>query len=73
MIQEKLVELLPKDGLNACAAVAFTCGSAAAVVVWKWVVYRGIQRKMEEARRWRENSLELMEKVVWKFKQKVIL
>lgn len=66
---EMLVEILPVDGLRASAALA--CGSVAAVMVWKWVVHRGVQRKMEEARQWRDRSLEQMERVILKFKQKV--
>ncbi|XP_054837291.1 vitamin D3 hydroxylase-associated protein-like [Eublepharis macularius] len=65
---EKLREILPEDGLHASAALA--CGSVAAVVVWKWVSHKGIQRKMEEARQWRDRSLQQMENVVLKFKQK---
>uniref|UniRef100_A0A8D0DYT5 Fatty-acid amide hydrolase 1 n=1 Tax=Salvator merianae TaxID=96440 RepID=A0A8D0DYT5_SALMN len=70
MIQEKLGEFLPKEGINSQAVLAVACGSAAAVLVWKWVSRRGIQKKMEAARQWQERSLEQMEKVVWKFKQK---
>ncbi|XP_042318582.1 vitamin D3 hydroxylase-associated protein-like [Sceloporus undulatus] len=70
MIQKKLEEILPRDGVSIQVVLAVTCSSAAAVVLWKWMARRGIQRKMEEARRWRDNSLELMERVVWKLKQK---
>uniref|UniRef100_A0A670IKX9 Fatty-acid amide hydrolase 1 n=1 Tax=Podarcis muralis TaxID=64176 RepID=A0A670IKX9_PODMU len=52
------------------AALAVACGSAAAVVVWKWVARKRILQKMEEARQWRDDSLEQMEKMIWKFKQK---
>ncbi|XP_060087753.1 vitamin D3 hydroxylase-associated protein-like [Heteronotia binoei] len=65
---DTLREILPVDGLHASAALA--CGSVAAVVVWKWVLHRGIHRKMEEARQWRDRSLEQMERVVLRFKQK---
>nr|XP_034979956.1 vitamin D3 hydroxylase-associated protein-like isoform X2 [Zootoca vivipara] len=70
MIQEKLIEILPRDGIYPQAALAVACGSAAAVVVWKWVARKRILQKMEEARQWRDDSLEQMEKVIWKFKQK---
>ncbi|KAH0618658.1 hypothetical protein JD844_018055 [Phrynosoma platyrhinos] len=70
MIQKRLEEILPRDGVNPQVVLAVTCGSAAAIVLWKWMARRGIQRKMEEARRWRDNSLELMERVIWKLKQK---
>ncbi|CAI5777245.1 Hypothetical predicted protein [Podarcis lilfordi] len=70
MIQEKLIEILPRDGLYPQAALAVACGSAAAVVVWKWVARKRILQKMEEARQWRDDSLEQMEKMIWKFKQK---
>ncbi|KAL8178746.1 UNVERIFIED_CONTAM: hypothetical protein K2H54_056058 [Gekko kuhli] len=65
---ETLRESLPVDGLHASAALA--CGSVAAVVVWKWVLHRSVQRKMNEARQWRDRSLKQMERVVLKFKQK---
>uniref|UniRef100_A0ABM5G7Q8 Vitamin D3 hydroxylase-associated protein-like isoform X2 n=1 Tax=Pogona vitticeps TaxID=103695 RepID=A0ABM5G7Q8_9SAUR len=70
MMQEKLGELLPLQKINPPTVLAITCSSAAAIVLWKWVAHRRIQRKMEEARRWRDDSLEQMEKVVWKLKQK---
>ncbi|XP_072853689.2 vitamin D3 hydroxylase-associated protein [Pogona vitticeps] len=70
MMQEKLGELLPLQKINPPAVLAITCSSAAAIVLWKWVAHRRIQRKMEEARGWRDDSLEQMEKVVWKLKQK---
>ncbi|XP_015277432.1 PREDICTED: vitamin D3 hydroxylase-associated protein-like [Gekko japonicus] len=65
---EMLRESLPVDGLRASAALA--CGSVAAVVVWKWVLHRSVQRKMNEARQWRDRSLKQMERAVLKFKQK---
>ncbi|XP_066480073.1 vitamin D3 hydroxylase-associated protein-like [Tiliqua scincoides] len=70
MIQEKLGEILPKDGINPPVVLALACSSAAAIVIWKWMTHKGIQRKMDEARQWRDDSLEQMEKVIWKFKQK---
>uniref|UniRef100_A0A8D2IVT7 Fatty-acid amide hydrolase 1 n=2 Tax=Varanus komodoensis TaxID=61221 RepID=A0A8D2IVT7_VARKO len=71
MIQEKLGEILAKDGLTPQVALVVACGSAVAGVLWKWVQRRGIQRKMGEARQWRDESLEQMAKAVWKFKQKI--
>ncbi|XP_003220325.2 vitamin D3 hydroxylase-associated protein [Anolis carolinensis] len=70
MVEEMLGEILPRDAINLQAAFALTCGSATAIVLWKWLSRRRIQRKMEEARQWRDNSLDLMEKVIWKMKQK---
>ncbi|XP_062995453.1 vitamin D3 hydroxylase-associated protein-like [Elgaria multicarinata webbii] len=70
MIQERLGDFLPKDGINPQAALAVACGSAAAVVLWKWIQRRGIQRKIDEARQWRDNSLGQMEKLILTFKQK---
>ncbi|KFZ67361.1 Vitamin D3 hydroxylase-associated protein, partial [Podiceps cristatus] len=43
------------------AALALLCGSAAAVVVWKWLGKRQIQKKMEEARRTRDEGVKKME------------
>ncbi|XP_007430225.1 vitamin D3 hydroxylase-associated protein-like [Python bivittatus] len=70
MIQEKLRDVLFKDGISPPVVLAVACGSVTVVVLWKWIIRREIQRKMEEARRWRNHSLEQMEKVAWKLKQK---
>uniref|UniRef100_A0A7M4FJD6 Fatty-acid amide hydrolase 1 n=1 Tax=Crocodylus porosus TaxID=8502 RepID=A0A7M4FJD6_CROPO len=70
MIQEKLRQLLPEVEVDPRAISALLCGSAAAVLVLKWVGRRRIQEKMEEARRTRDLGLERMEQVAWKFKQK---
>ncbi|XP_026521474.1 vitamin D3 hydroxylase-associated protein-like [Notechis scutatus] len=69
-MQEKLRDILLKDGINPPIALAVACGSVTVVVLWKWVIRREIQRKMKEAQRWRNGSLEQMEKVAWKLKQK---
>uniref|UniRef100_A0A8C5S2C7 Fatty-acid amide hydrolase 1 n=1 Tax=Laticauda laticaudata TaxID=8630 RepID=A0A8C5S2C7_LATLA len=70
MMQEKLRDILLKDGINPPIALAVACGSVTVVVLWKWVIRREIQRKMKEAQQWRNGSLEQMEKVAWKLKQK---
>ncbi|XP_070797466.1 vitamin D3 hydroxylase-associated protein-like [Pituophis catenifer annectens] len=70
MVQEKLRDILLKDGINPPIVLAVACGSVTVVVLWKWVIRREIQRKMNEARQWRNGSLEQMEKVAWKLKQK---
>nr|XP_060627539.1 vitamin D3 hydroxylase-associated protein-like [Anolis sagrei ordinatus] len=70
MVEKMLEGILPRDVINLQAALAVTCGSATAILLWKWMSRRRIQRKMEEARQWRDNSLDLMEKVIWKMKQK---
>ncbi|XP_034270894.1 fatty-acid amide hydrolase 1 [Pantherophis guttatus] len=70
MVQEKLRDILLKDGINPPIVLAIACGSVTVVVLWKWVIRREIQRKMNEARQWRNGSLEQMEKVAWKLKQK---
>uniref|UniRef100_A0A670YN61 Fatty-acid amide hydrolase 1 n=1 Tax=Pseudonaja textilis TaxID=8673 RepID=A0A670YN61_PSETE len=69
-MQEKLQDILLKDGINPPIALAVACGSVTVVVLWKWVIRREIQRKMKEAQCWRNGSLEQMEKVAWKLKQK---
>ncbi|KFQ85459.1 Fatty-acid amide hydrolase 1, partial [Phoenicopterus ruber ruber] len=53
------------------AALALLCGSAAAVVVWKWLGRRQIQKKMEEARRTRDEGVKKMAKVVQQFREQV--
>ncbi|NXN55275.1 FAAH1 hydrolase, partial [Rynchops niger] len=53
------------------AALALLGGSAAAVVVWKWLGNRQIQKKMEEARRTRDEGVKKMAKVVQQFREQV--
>ncbi|NXK19941.1 VDHAP protein, partial [Arenaria interpres] len=52
-------------------ALALLCSSAAAVVVWKWLGKRQIQKKMEDARRTRDEGLKKMAKIVQQFKEQV--
>ncbi|NXI39867.1 FAAH1 hydrolase, partial [Galbula dea] len=53
------------------AALALLCGSVAAVVVWKWLGKRQIQKKMEEARRTQDEGVKKMEKAVQQFRKQV--
>ncbi|NXE24792.1 VDHAP protein, partial [Ardeotis kori] len=53
------------------AALALLCGPAAAVVVWKWLSKRQIQKKMEEAQRSRNEGVKKMAKAVQQFREQV--
>ncbi|KFQ56914.1 Fatty-acid amide hydrolase 1, partial [Pelecanus crispus] len=53
------------------AALALLCGSVAAVVVWRWLGKRQIQKKMEEARRTRDEGMKKMAKAVQHFREQV--
>ncbi|NXI72885.1 VDHAP protein, partial [Anseranas semipalmata] len=53
------------------AALALLCGSAVAVVVWKWLGERQIQKKMEEAQRTRDEGVKKMAKAVQQFREQV--
>ncbi|NWV19343.1 FAAH1 hydrolase, partial [Origma solitaria] len=53
------------------AALALLSGSVAAVVVWKWLGKKMIQKKMEEARKTRDESLKKMAKAVQQFREQV--
>ncbi|NXS69532.1 FAAH1 hydrolase, partial [Pandion haliaetus] len=53
------------------AALALLCSSAAAMVVWKWLSKRQIQKKMEEARRTRDEGVKKMAKAVQQFREQV--
>ncbi|NXC46874.1 FAAH1 hydrolase, partial [Penelope pileata] len=53
------------------AALALLCGSAAAVVVWKWLSKRHIQEKIEEVQRTRHEGLKRMAKAVQQFREQV--
>lgn len=64
-------QLLPETELAPAAALALLCGSAAAVVVWKWLSKRHIQKKMEEARRTRDEGVKKMAKAVQQFREQV--
>ncbi|NWT62954.1 VDHAP protein, partial [Erythrocercus mccallii] len=53
------------------AALALLGGSVAALVVWKWLGKKMIQKKMEEARRTRDESMKKMAKAVQQFREQV--
>ncbi|NXT89448.1 VDHAP protein, partial [Anhinga rufa] len=53
------------------AALALLCSSAAAVVVWKWLGKRQIQKQMEEARRTRDEGVKKIAKAVQQFREQV--
>ncbi|NWI60532.1 FAAH1 hydrolase, partial [Calyptomena viridis] len=53
------------------AAITLLGGSVAALVVWKWLGKKMIQKKMEEARRTRDEGLKKMAKAVQQFKEQV--
>ncbi|KAM6305331.1 vitamin D3 hydroxylase-associated protein-like [Aegotheles albertisi] len=71
MIQQQLRQLLPEWDVDPHAALALLGGSAAALVVWKWLGKRQIQKKMEEARRTRDEGMKKMVKVVQKFREQI--
>ncbi|XP_009324854.1 PREDICTED: vitamin D3 hydroxylase-associated protein-like [Pygoscelis adeliae] len=71
MVQQQLRQLLPEKEVDPSAALALLCGSAAAVVVWKWLGKRQIQKKMEEARRTRDEGVKKMAKAVQQFREQV--
>ncbi|NXP26511.1 FAAH1 hydrolase, partial [Scytalopus superciliaris] len=53
------------------AALTLLGGSVAAVVVWKWLGKKMILKKMEEARKTRDESLKKMAKAVQQFREQV--
>ncbi|NXM47971.1 FAAH1 hydrolase, partial [Gymnorhina tibicen] len=53
------------------AALALLGGSVAALVVWKWLGRKMIQKKMEEARRTRDEGMKKMAKAVQQFREQV--
>ncbi|NWQ60277.1 FAAH1 hydrolase, partial [Neopipo cinnamomea] len=53
------------------AALTLLGGSVAAVVVWKWLGTKMIQKKMEEARKSRDEGLKKMAKAVQQFREQV--
>lgn len=71
MMQQQLRQLLPERAVDPSAALALLCGSAAAMVVWKWLGKRQIQKKMEEARRTRDEGVKKMAKAVQQFREQV--
>uniref|UniRef100_A0A8C6JMU5 Amidase domain-containing protein n=1 Tax=Melopsittacus undulatus TaxID=13146 RepID=A0A8C6JMU5_MELUD len=71
MIQQHLRQLLPEREVDPSAAFALLCGSAAAVAVWKWLGKRQIQKRMEEARRTRDEGVKKMAKAVQQFREQV--
>lgn len=73
MTQERLWQVLDPSWGDLSALSALLCGSAAAVVLLKWLGRRHVQQKMEEARRSRHLALERMEKAAHRLKQEVNL
>ncbi|XP_071421002.1 vitamin D3 hydroxylase-associated protein-like [Pithys albifrons albifrons] len=71
MIQQQLRQLLPERKVDTSAALTLLGGSVAAVVVWKWLGKKMIQKKMEEARRTRDEGLKKMAKAVQQFREQV--
>ncbi|CAN0201872.1 unnamed protein product [Bubo scandiacus] len=71
MIQHQLRQVLLERKVDPSAALALLCGSAAAMVVWKWLVKRQIQKKMEEARRTQDEGVKKMAKAVQQFREQV--
>ncbi|NXN18627.1 FAAH1 hydrolase, partial [Indicator maculatus] len=53
------------------AVLVLLCGSAAAVVVWKWLSKRQIEKKMEEARKTRDEGVKKMAKIVQQFREQI--
>ncbi|NXP76319.1 FAAH1 hydrolase, partial [Ramphastos sulfuratus] len=54
------------------AVLVLLCGSAAAAVVaWKWLSKRQIEKKMEEARRTRDEGVKKMAKIVQQFREQI--
>ncbi|NXR90982.1 FAAH1 hydrolase, partial [Hypocryptadius cinnamomeus] len=53
------------------AALALLGGSVAALGVWKWLGKKMIHKKMEEARRTRDEGMKKMAKVVQQFREQV--
>ncbi|XP_053841349.1 vitamin D3 hydroxylase-associated protein-like isoform X1 [Vidua macroura] len=71
MIQQQLSQLLPEGKVNTSAALTLLGGSVAALVVWKWLGKKMIQKKMEEARRTRDEGMKKMAKAVQQFREQV--
>ncbi|XP_069644923.1 vitamin D3 hydroxylase-associated protein-like [Haliaeetus albicilla] len=71
MIQQQLRQLLPEREVDPSAALALLGSSAVAMVVWKWLGKRQIQKKMEEARRTRDEGVKKTAKAVQQFREQV--
>ncbi|KAF4797144.1 vitamin D3 hydroxylase-associated protein-like protein [Turdus rufiventris] len=71
MIQQQLGQLLPERKVDVPAALALLGGSVAALGVWKWRSKKMVQKKMEEARRTRDEGMKKMAKAVQQFREQV--
>lgn len=71
MVQQQLRQLLPERKVDTSAALALLGGSVAALVVWKWLGNKMIQKKIEEARRTRDEGMKKMAKAVQQFREQV--
>lgn len=71
MVQQQLRQLLPERKVDTSAALALLGGSVAALVVWKWLGKKTVQKKIEEARRTRDEGMKKMAKAVQQFREQV--
>lgn len=71
MAGENVKGLLPNAEVNVYAVSAVLCGSATAILAWRWARQRRVQKKLEEAKKRRELDLQQMEKAARQFKQQV--
>uniref|UniRef100_A0A8D2M1I8 Amidase domain-containing protein n=1 Tax=Zonotrichia albicollis TaxID=44394 RepID=A0A8D2M1I8_ZONAL len=67
----RLWQLLPEGKGDTGTALTLLGGSMAALGLWKWLGRKRIQRKMEEARRTREEGMKKMAKAVQQFREQV--
>ncbi|KAL7985124.1 hypothetical protein Chor_003694 [Crotalus horridus] len=69
MALEKVKELFPEAEVDRRLVSGLLCGSAAAILMFKWMNQRRVQKKLDEFKTKRELGFQRMEKAARQFKQ----
>lgn len=72
MALEKVKELFPEAEVDRRLISGLFCGSAAAILMFKWMNQLRVQKKLDEFKTKRELGFQRMEKAARQFKQQVL-
>lgn len=72
MALDKVKELFPEAEVDRRLVSGLLCGSAAAILMFKWMNQIRVQKKLDEFKTKREHGFQRMEKAAKQFKQQVL-
>lgn len=72
MALEKVKELFPEAEVDRRLVSGLLCGSAAAILMFRWMNQIRVQKKLDEFKTKRERGFQRMEKAAKQFKQQVL-